>query len=153
MKILKLTHEIDIDAEPHDLWNFFEKLETNYKRWHPEDHIFFKWVGGGSIKTGTKFHSQQIIMGRTVTYNGSIETCITNNLIKLVFDPPVSRFTEAITWELVEREKGCSFRAATYLYEKWWFKLLFRRVWNRMIQDHNRHVEQEALNLKKIMEG
>lgn len=152
-KILELSHEIDIDAPANDLWLFFENLEENYKLWHPQDHIIFKWLGSKPIKAGTKFHSQQIMMGRVVTYDGMIESCEPNHLIRLTFEPPISWFMQGITWEILTQKQYCSFRATTYLYDIWWYQRIFPKQWQRMIRDHNIHVEQEASYMKQIMEG
>lgn len=54
-KDLELSHEINIDAPPNDLCLFFENLEENYKLWHPQDHIIFKWLGVSRLRQEQSF--------------------------------------------------------------------------------------------------
>jgi hypothetical protein len=42
-----------VHASPEAIYSFFETMDANYERWHP-DHIEFRWVEGETLTEGTK---------------------------------------------------------------------------------------------------
>jgi hypothetical protein len=44
-----LRPEIEIHASPEAVYAFFEDIEENYTKRHP-DHIVFHWVAGENLK-------------------------------------------------------------------------------------------------------
>ena len=57
-KHLELKDSIDIKATPEKIWDFFVNLDKNYKSWHPEDHILFKWIKGKPMELGSQFYGE-----------------------------------------------------------------------------------------------
>jgi hypothetical protein len=43
-----LRNEIRIRTSPEEIMRFFEGMEENYTRWHP-DHRHFEWVAGRGV--------------------------------------------------------------------------------------------------------
>jgi len=41
-------------------WDFFYHLDRNYKSWHPEEHIVFKWTGE-PMKIGSKYYAEEYL--------------------------------------------------------------------------------------------
>ena len=59
-----LTETTKIPASREDIYLFFEMMDTNYERWHP-DHIEFRWIGGEGLEVGAKAYFEERIAGKT----------------------------------------------------------------------------------------
>lgn len=46
-----LEETTTIDASPTAIFGFFEDMDANYRRWHP-DHEAFRWEEGSTLATG-----------------------------------------------------------------------------------------------------
>ena len=57
-----LSHSIEINSTPDAVFSFFEDMEANYLRWHP-DHIEFRWVSGHGLREGHVAHYAERIAG------------------------------------------------------------------------------------------
>jgi hypothetical protein len=68
---LVLKETTKIGAQPDEVFAFFEKMEQNYLRWHP-DHVVFKWVKGQGLQEGHEAYFEERIAGKllkkTVVY-------------------------------------------------------------------------------------
>lgn len=58
-----LSHSIEINNTPDAVFSFFEDMEANYLRWHP-DHIEFRWVPGRGVREGHVAHYAERIAGQ-----------------------------------------------------------------------------------------
>ena len=47
-----IKSSIEINTSPEKLWDFFYNLETNYQKWHPLEHHFFRWIKGKPLEAG-----------------------------------------------------------------------------------------------------
>jgi hypothetical protein len=52
-----------IGAAPGSLFAFFEGMEANYTRWHP-DHVLFRWLDPPSLSPGARFYFEERIAGK-----------------------------------------------------------------------------------------
>ena len=58
-----LSNETWIRTTPQQIVDFFEEMESNYTRWHP-DHRRFKWLEGRGIREGVVFEIEEEIRGK-----------------------------------------------------------------------------------------
>lgn len=152
-KSLVLKHSVEINTSPDKIWEFFYKLDKNYKAWHPEDHILFRWTKGKPLERGSKFYAEQYAVGKQTIYKGKIAEIIANRKIVIKFSFPISIVTTKIEWLIEPIETGSIFTAITYMrfggiYERYSKKNLYK-----LIESHDRHVGIEGENLKKILEN
>ncbi|WP_231554216.1 hypothetical protein [Halobellus rufus] len=59
-----LEETTEVKASPRDVFRFFETMEANYLRWHP-DHIAFRWIDGAGLNVGSKARFEEEIGGKT----------------------------------------------------------------------------------------
>jgi hypothetical protein len=45
---MRLTDAISIRSTPERFFAFFERMDANYLRWHP-DHRLFRWESGQGL--------------------------------------------------------------------------------------------------------
>ena len=103
-KPLLLRHSIEIKASPEKIWEFFVHLEENYKSWHPEDHIVFKWVKGTPMETGSRYYGEEIMNGKVKKFKGTVGTVIPKRKIIFHFTFPVTLVSPYFNGELNPRE-------------------------------------------------
>ena len=76
MKLFKkyiIKSSVEIKTTPEVVWDFFYKIEANYKNWHPKDHNYFRWTKGKPLEVGSEIDSEEIMDGHKVKIKG---TCI-----------------------------------------------------------------------------
>jgi hypothetical protein len=52
-----------IRADPLQVFNFFERMDRHYLRWHP-DHLSFEWLSGRGVREGVVFGFEERIAGK-----------------------------------------------------------------------------------------
>jgi uncharacterized protein YndB with AHSA1/START domain len=151
-KRMTLTHEVDINTSPEKIWEFLTNIETNYKAWHPEDHILFQWTKGAPFEKGSTFYAEQLMMGEKVKYKGKITDCIPGKKITMKFSFPLSLITEKIEMITEGRETGATFRHLTYMKFRFLSRTIFKKRNIKMLNDMDAHVRTEGGNMKRILE-
>jgi hypothetical protein len=58
-----LEETTGIDASPEEIFEFFEEMDANYERWHP-DHVAFRWLDGGGLEAGAEACFEERIAGK-----------------------------------------------------------------------------------------
>ena len=149
---LMLKDSIEIHATPEKIWKFFANLDKNYTTWHPEDHIVFKWVEGKPLEEGSKFHAEQLVMGKVKEYNGTISEIIPYRKIVIEFAFPISLVSPKIEWLIEPKNSTTVFSVITHMRLGKLFYRLFKKSMAKLVEVHNKHTWAEAENLKKIME-
>ena len=147
-----LKDAIDIRTSPEKIWEFFTNLEQNYKIWHPEDHVLFKWTKGEPLQEGSTFYAEQYVMGRKKKYRGTCTEIVQNRKIVYEFSFPVSLISPKIEWQIEPKGSYSVFTAITYM--RFWrlFRVLFKKGMEKLGKVHEKHVGAEGENLKKILE-
>ena len=82
-KLFILEDSIEIKTTPEKIWEFFANLEQNYKSWHPEDHVLFKWTRGKPMTTGSAWYGEEFLGGNLKKFKGTIGEVVPNR--KIVF--------------------------------------------------------------------
>ena len=151
-KRMTLMHEVAINTSPEKIWGFLINIESNYKAWHPEDHILFRWIKGAPFEKGSSFYAEQLMLGEKVKYKGKITDCIPGRKITMKFSFPLSLITEKIEMITESRETGAIFRHLTYMKFKFLSRTIFKKRNIKMLNDMDAHVRTEGENMKRILE-
>ena len=151
-KRMTLVHEVNINASPQKIWEFLINIETNYKAWHPGDHILFQWTKGAPFEKGSTFYAEQNMVGEKVKYKGVITECISGEKITMKFSFPLSLITEKIEMIVEDHDSYSTFKHITYMKFKFLSRTIFKKQNLRMLNDMDAHVRTEGENMKNILE-
>jgi hypothetical protein len=149
---MQLSHSIEIEAAPEEIWEFFENLENNYTTWHPRDHVLFKWTGGEPMEAGSTFYAEQYVKGKLTKYRGDISEAVPNRKIVFRLSFPMSLFSPKFEWRVEPKGSNSVFTAITYIRGGGLYKRFFKNWWGKLVEAHDRHVGEEGENLKRILE-
>ena len=152
-KHMTLMHEVDINASPEKIWEFLTNIETNYKAWHPDDHILFQWTKGAAFEKGSTFYAEQNMMGEKVKYKGRITESISGEKITMKFSFPLSLITDKIEMIIEDHGSHSTFKHVTYMKFKFLSRTLFKRQNIRLLNDMDAHIKTEGGNMKRIIEN
>lgn len=145
---MRLKHAISICTTPKAVTDFFEGMESNYSRWHP-DHRLFRWERGHGLKRGTVFYFEEVIGGKLlkkrmafthVNPEQRIEFAFTNWALRLIL--PYIRFEFRHENDHVNFVQEISIRTGPI--GAW----MNRREFDAVRQ----HMREEGENLKRILE-
>jgi uncharacterized protein YndB with AHSA1/START domain len=151
-KQLVLKNSIEIETSPERIWEFFAGLEQNYRTWHPEDHILFKWTRGTPMETGAHFYAEQYAMGKITKYKGTIGEVIPNRKIVFNLSFPMSLLSPKFEWQIEPKERNAVFTDISYLNFERFLRTFHRKDLENLIEAHHKHTGEERRNLKKILE-
>ena len=151
---LVLSNSIEIKTKPEKIWEFFTNLEKNYKTWHPQDHILFKWTKGKPMESGSNWYGEEVVRGKVFKLKGTIGEVIKNRKIVFKYSFPVSLVAPRFEWLIEPKGPNSVFIAKSYLRAGDLFCKfkLSRKEMETKIEMHNKHVGEEGENLKKILE-
>ena len=144
---LVLKDSIEIKTKPEIIWDFFTNLERNYKAWHPEDHILFRWTKGRPLEEGSTIYAEEVVNGKLLKFKLTCVEVVPNRKFVLKFPFPRSLFAK---YEYRIEPKGSKsvFTALNYLKIPSFFK---NRI-QSLIEVGEKHVKEEGENLKRILE-
>ncbi len=139
-----------IDAPPERVFAFFENIEENYTKWHP-DHRVFKWVKGGPMREGAIAYSEQMMHGKLHKMPGKFVKVIPNRLIEFRWTNPFLRFfSPRNVWIFRAAGGGCRFIAETDI-RLGWISSHMKRV-HKALEQGRTHLKEEGENLKRLVE-
>ena len=150
-KTLLLEDSVEINTTPEKIWDFFTHLEENYKRWHPEDHVVFKWIGE-PMKTGSKWMAEEVVHGKIFKLRGKIGEAIPNYKIVFNYAFPISLVAPRFEWIIKHENSKTFFIALSYLRAGELFYKIAKREMEWKMAMHNKHVKEEGENLKRMLE-
>ncbi len=143
----------EIKTTPEKIWEFFINLDKNYKSWHPEDHIVFKWIKGKPMTTGSHYYGEEYMNERIKKFKGTIGEVIPNRKIVFNFTFPVTLVSPYFEWRIEPKGSNSVFTAITIIRcEKFYRKIMGKKGWDKLIATGKKHVKEEGENLKKILE-
>lgn len=149
---LVLKDSIEIKTTPQIIWNFFKNLERNYKAWHPEDHVLFKWTKGNPMESGSRWFAEEVVHGKVFKLGGTIGEVIPNKKIVFKYSLPISLVAPKFEWLIESKNSTTVFTAMSYLRAGELFYKIARKEMDRKVFMHNKHVKEEGENLKRILE-
>ncbi len=146
-----LRHSIDIDAPPEAVYAFFDNLEENYTKWHP-DHVVFRWVEGRGIQEGVVAYSEQRMHGKVHKLPARFSKVIPNRRIEFVWVNPLFRFFAPVNiWIFEPIDGGCRFTAESVIRLGWISSRM--ESMKKKLDDGRKHLAEEGENLKRLVEA
>lgn len=150
---MKLKNSIEINTTPEKIREFFTNLESNYKAWHPEDHVVFKWTKGKPMESGSGWYGEEIVKGKVFKLKGTIGEVIPNRKIVFKYSFPISLVAPKFEWLIESKGSTTFFTAISYLRAGEIFLKYFKKEMETKLEMHDKHVKEEGENLKKILES
>ncbi|MDS0297910.1 SRPBCC family protein [Halogeometricum sp. S1BR25-6] len=143
-----LEETTEVKASPGDVYRFFESMEENYPRWHP-DHVTFLWIDGESLKAGEKAYFEETIAGKRQRKTVRFTRVESDRYIE--FEPTsllIGLLVPHISFTIVPRPDGCEItqriKVRTGPIGAWLNRGEFDAV--------RKHMREEGENLKRIFE-
>ena len=149
---MELKDSIEIKTTPEKIWEFFTNLDKNYTTWHPEDHILFKWTEGPPMESGSHFYAEQYVRGKVTQYKGTLGEVIPHRKIVFNLSFPMSIVSPKFEWYIEPKNSHSVFTAVSYMRFGGFYRKLFPKKMESLIELHDKHTRAEAENLKKILE-
>ncbi len=146
---MKFEDQTYIDAPCEKVYSFFEEMDSNYLRWHPE-HKKFEWRKGTGLQTGNVFYFEEEIAGEYLKKETRFTQIIPNRYIEFTTVNWFFRwFIPKMTFIFEPQGKGCMFTGQVFLrgfgpIGKWAHRKEFIAV--------KQHMKEEGENLKKLIE-
>lgn len=144
-----LEESTEVEASPREVFHFFETMEENYERWHP-DHIEFRWVDADGLVSGEKAYFEERIAGKhqrkTVRFTNVdpdryIEFKPTSRLVGLLMPH--------ISFTIDPRPTGCELTQRIEVRTGPIGAWLNRREFDAVRE----HMREEGENLRRILEA
>jgi hypothetical protein len=144
---MRLTDTIKIRSTPERFFAFFQQMEQNYLKWHP-DHRLFRWEEGRGLREGVTFYFEEVIGGKLmkkkvvftrIEPGRHIEFTFTNLLLRLILRASFSGSTRQRKHQLFAEIRSDGSIGA------WLNRKEFDAV--------RTHMREEGENLKRILEA
>lgn len=140
---------IDIAAAAEDGFAFFEHMDANYLRWHP-DHRAFAWRKGHGIAEGNEFAFEEIIAGKKQRKHTRITAVEPNRYFAFTMVNPLFRFfLPHLSFGFEPSWTGFTFAAEIRLHG---IGPLGRKLNAREFAAVEQHMKEEGENLKTLLE-
>jgi hypothetical protein len=144
-----LRHEITIGTTPGQISSFFEAMDVNYRRWHP-DHLLYRWEEGRGLREGVVVYFEEVIGGKMmrkrvvftrIVPDRHVEFAFTNRFFRLIMPRMVFRYEPT--------DGGVVFTTENHIRTGPIGAWLNRREFDAVRE----HMREEGENLKRILEG
>jgi hypothetical protein len=138
-----------IRASPERVFEFFDRMDENYTRWHP-DHILFRWEQGHGVHGGNVFYFEETIAGEhqkkrvfftRVERGRYMEFAPTSRLFRL--------FLPRLSFGVEPQGEAVRFTAEIVIR----LGPLSTKMHERELAAVRRHMSEEGENLKRLLEG
>ena len=143
-----LKDTVEIETTPEKIWEFWANMDKNYKAWHPEDHILFRWTKGRPMKEGSTIYAEEVVGGQLLKLKVTCAGIVPNRKFALIFPFPQSLFCK-YEYLIEPRGRKTAFTALTYLK----YPGIARKRIELAVEVGKKHVREEGENLKKILEA
>jgi hypothetical protein len=141
---------IEIAAPPAQGFAFFQSMEDNYLRWHP-DHLLFEWRSGRGLQEGNVFYFEERIAGKLQRKEVRITDVVPDRHFAFAPVNPLFRFfLPLLSFGFEPTPSGMTFRAIIRLHG---IGPLGRRLNRREFNAVEQHMAEEGRNLKTLLEG
>ena len=151
-KPLVLKDSIEIKTTPEKIWEFFINLDKNYKTWHPEDHVEFKWTKGKPMVTGSHWYAEETFEGHSKKIKGTIGEVIPNRKIVFRCSFPVTLISPGFEWHIEPKGSYSVFTAISIIKCEGFYRKISKKQMETAIRITKKHVKEEGENLKRILE-
>ncbi len=141
---------IAIAAPPSAGFAFFENMDANYVRWHP-DHLKFEWRNGRGLAVGNEFYFEERIAGKLQRKLTRITEVRPDRYFAFTMVNPIFRFfLPHLSFGFEPDGDGMVFRAELRLHG---IGPLGRRLNKREFDAVEVHMAEEGRNLRALLEG
>jgi hypothetical protein len=142
-----LKDTVTIRTTPEKIWQFWADMDKNYKSWHPEDHILFRWTKGKPMSEGSTVYGEEVVGGKLLKLKLTCADVVPGRKFALKYSFPASLFCK---YEYLIEPEGTNttFTAITYLK----YPRFARKRMQTVIEVGKKHVREEGENLKKLLE-
>jgi len=155
-KDITLTDSIEIKTTPERIFEFFINLSVgeNYRSWHPQDHVCFRWVKGNPWQVGSIVYAEEYVHGELhklkfvvikVVHDKRIEYAPSNRILRFYF--PKNSFV------MDKKGDSCVFTASGTYRVGWLANTFARKKLEYGLSSIKKHMKEEGENLKCILEG
>lgn len=145
----RFVDETFIAAPAAEGFAFFENMQNNYVRWHP-DHLAFEWRKGEGLKVGNVFWFKERIAGKVMTKTTRITSVVQDRYFSFEMTNPLFRFfLPHLSFGFEPEGKGFRFRAELHLNG---IGPLGRRLNKTEFDAVDVHMSEEGRNLKALLE-
>jgi uncharacterized protein YndB with AHSA1/START domain len=148
-----LKDTIEINTTPEKIWEFFTNLETNYKAWHRDDHIVFRWTKGRPMESGSRWYAEEMVHGKVFKLKGTVGQVIPNRKIVFKYSLPISLVAPGFEWLIEPKGSNSTFTAISYLRAGDFVRKLSKKEMDRKMEMTLKHTKEEGENLKKLLEN
>lgn len=147
---LRFEDSTRINATPEEVFAFFENMDANYTRWHPNHHKF-EWRKGKGITVGNEFFFEERIAGKLQRKTVRITKVQQNRYFAFQPTNPFFRFfLPHLGFGFEPHDQGCIFRAIIDLHA---IGPIGVRLNKREFDAVEVHMAEEGHNLKAILEN
>lgn len=150
---LVLRDSIEIRTTPEEIWEFFIHLEENYKIWHPEDHILFKWTKGSPMESGSSCYGEEILGGELKRLKATIGEVVPNRKIVFRYTFPLSLVSPGFEWLIEPKGSHSIFTALGYVRCMRFYRFIARKHVDTSMKVGKKHIREEGENLRRILES
>jgi len=151
---ITLTESTEIYTTPEQIYDFFMHLDSNYKQWHPEEHVLFRWVEGSPWEVGSIAYAEEYLHGKLHKLRSIVTKIIPNSYIEYA---PTSRllryYFPSGTFSIEPKGEVCLFTATVTMRVGWMVKTLFKSRLEHGLASVQKHMHEEGENLKQILES
>ena len=145
---LVLEDTVEISTTPEEIWEFWARMDANYKAWHPEDHILFRWTKGKPMEEGSMIYAEETVGGRLLKLKLTCVDVVPNRQFALVFSFPASLFAK-YEYKIEPRGQKTAFTAYTHLK----YPCCAQKRMQSAVEIGKKHVREEGENLRRILES
>lgn len=147
--MLVLSETTDVGARPHDVYDWFRDLTSNYRRWHP-DHRVCRYVKGQPLQAGSVLYVEEYLHGRLHSLRLKLISTEPGREIRYRIGPGIRG-----DFLITPTASGAQLRARVCL--GWDLPVIGRlidmviaRIFRKRLVDLRRHMQEESQNLKAL---
>jgi hypothetical protein len=126
---------------------WFMALDKNYKKWHP-DHIDCSFIPNRNVQKGTTIISREYLHQELHKLKMRITEIIQNEAIIYKNQFPMSIISPKGAFYFIERSDGIEFVAMI----KFRLGRIMKRLFAKQYKLLEKHMNEEGINLKRILE-
>jgi len=153
LKPLEIKDSTEIKTTPEKIWDFFTNLEENYKTWHPQDHVIFKWTKGKPMESGAHWYGEEILNGELKKLKGKIGEVIPCRKIVFRYSFPISIASPGFEWHIESKGSYSVFTTIGYIRCFEFYRSIAKSHMDAGVEAGKKHIKEEGENLKRILEN
>jgi hypothetical protein len=137
-----------IHSSPEDIYRFFETMDANYRRWHP-DHVEFRWIEGDGLEQSAKAYFEERIAGQRQQKTVRFTEVVSGRYIEFKSSSwLVGLLMPSISFTIAPNEDGCELTQRIRIRTGPIGARLNRREFDAV----RIHMKEEGENLKALLE-